>query len=332
MDIDKKGVISEAELTFTPGPKAAEFEFYPGSKRAKDLNSQILELTILDAGKGQGKIIASDKLRLKALLESKKHVLNFNVPECGKIKLRVFWYANADLTQGKVHISEGNYPQWDSLIASFPGVFRHNGIYYLVYEGANNITDEFRGDIGLATSTDGLNFIKHQSNPILENSSESSSFESANIGTPSLYRENGVWYLYYHGFDWVDCQLGVAVGKDITKLKKYSDIPILKTVDGTFESGTIGKRSSIWKSPDTGYYYFAYECSTERPYNQARWSTALARSKDKLNWEKYNSNPIIPICDGFGNDGPEIIQFNGQTYLYVRTLDSGMNRYVLIKK
>lgn len=253
--------------------------------------------------------------------------LNFIVPGWNhSLEFRTYWHDIADIKQLSVTVAEGHYPHWDGYCASFPGIFKDNGQYFLVYEGSNPAIGS-AGDIGLAMSADGLKFHRHEQNPILTHNT--SGWEEANIGTPTVFKEGSVWYLLYHGFDWTDCQNGIASGTDILNLTKYASNPTIPTVNGTFESGTTGRRSTLWKSPSTGLYYMAYECSTEQPYPTAQWSTCIARSQNKYSWEKYASNPIIPISNGFGNDGPELIVINGTTYLYVRSATGGMDRYRL---
>jgi hypothetical protein len=76
----------------------------------------------------------------------------------------------------------------------------------------------------------------------------------------------------------------------------------------------------------------AYEGSTAQPYSTADWSSGIARSQDTVNWFKYSGNPVVPQTNqSFGDDGPEMIQINGYTYLYVRAYNpgGGMDRYRL---
>jgi hypothetical protein len=156
-------------------------------------------------------------------------------------------------------------------------------------------------------------------------------WERVNIGTPSLYKENGVWYLFYHGFDGNVCQIGVASGPSLTKLTKSPANPILPVAAGTsaWDTGTIGKRSSIVK--EGKYYYLAFEGSTPQPYKNAKWSSGLARStKLTSGWVKFPGNPIIPqTSGGMGNDGPELLRLNDAWYLYVRTAGNKTQRFRL---
>jgi hypothetical protein len=211
---------------------------------------------------------------------------------------------------------------WDERIASYPGIWKDGDTWYLVYEGAAEDISFSPGDIGLATSTDGHTFVKSSDNPILRHNTND--WERVNIGTPSLYKESGVWYLFYHGYDGNVCQIGVASGPSLTSLKKSAANPILPVSAGTsaWDTGTIGKRSSIFKEGE--YYYMAFEGSTTQPYVLAKWSSGLARSTNLTSgWVKSSGNPMIPQTpSGMGNDGPELLRLNDIWYLYVRTGDA----------
>ena len=226
--------------------------------------------------------------------------------------------------------TNGAPPLWDDRLASFPGVWQDGDTWYLVYEGAAENIPFSPGDIGLATSTDGQHFVKHPNNPILRHNT--GGWERVNIGTPSLYKEKGIWYLFYHGYDGNVCQIGVASGTSLTNLTKSAANPILPVTAGTaaWDTGTIGRRSAIAK--EGAYYYFAFEGSTPQPYTLAKWSSGLARSTNLLSaWTKCPRNPMIPQTPGgMGNDGPELLRLGGTWYLYVRPpAGSGTQRFRL---
>jgi hypothetical protein len=96
-------------------------------------------------------------------------------------------------------------------ICSFPGVLKVGATYSMVFEGKRS---DSTADIGLATSSDGLNWTV-AAQPILKHTG--SGYEKANIGTPSLYYENGQFTLFYHAFDWTDCRVLAATGSSLTK-------------------------------------------------------------------------------------------------------------------
>jgi hypothetical protein len=216
-------------------------------------------------------------------------------------------------------LSAGAAGAWDDRAASFPGVWKDGETWYLVYEGAADDIGFSPGDIGLATSSDGKNFTKHPGNPILRH--EKTGWERVNIGTPSLYKEKGTWYLFYHGYDGTLCHIGVASGKDLTKLTKSSGNPIIAAgaERGAWDEGATGKRSSIVKEGE--FYYLAFEGRTPLPDATARWSTGLARSRTLTSgWTKCPRNPLIPTTPGhFGYDAPELLHHEGAWLLYVRS-------------
>jgi len=228
---------------------------------------------------------------------------------------------------------------WDSRFASFPSVVKVGDKWYMVFEGAGDSP----GDIGLATSDDGISFSKHPT-PILIHAQRqpkdpklSLGWERNNIGTPSIYYEDKQFYVFYHGYGVVagggpdDCQVGIATGADLLKLKRVGNGPILRTTKSNWDSGTIGKRSVMKQG---NLYYMIFEGSTDQPYDKAKWSSGLARSKAYTGpWERFEKNPVLPITNGgFGYDGPEFVRIGETLYVYFRSPKSTTSRAALVWK
>ncbi len=235
---------------------------------------------------------------------------------------------------------------WDSRFAAFPSAVKVGENWFLTYEGAGDSP----GDIGLATSSNGIEFSKHPT-PILVHAQRqpkdptnlSLSWERNNIGTPSVYYQDGQFFVFYHGYgkssksplgtdpddDPDDCQVGLAAGADLTKLKRIGNCPVVRTSKTGWDSGTIGKRSILKQA---GYYYMVFEGSTDQPYDKAKWSSGLARSKSISGpWEKFPHNPILPATDGgFGYDGPEFVQLEKTLYIYFRSPKGSTSRALLV--
>ena len=219
----------------------------------------------------------------------------------------------------------GAETEWDGTYATFPGVWYEAGIFYLVYEGKGLVFEGkcspvcegkrrvSEGQIGLAISRDGRNFVKQ--GIILSNDKTDKNWESTNIGTPSLYRENGQWYLFYHGFDGETCQIGVASGPELDGLQKYSGNPIIPSCRDTWQSGTAGRRDV---TKINGKYYMVYEGSGPQPYEKAKWSSGVAASDDLEHWTLFSQNAVLPENQAFGNDGPNFLSVGGKNYFYYR--------------
>ncbi len=218
---------------------------------------------------------------------------------------------------------------WNDGMASFPGVWKYGSAWHLVYEG-KSLTQEgrFPGDIGYSSFLEILDTWVNIPEPILIHNHFG--FEKLNIGTPSLWKEGNFWYLFYHGFGngngggKNDCQVGLAVGTDFSDLKRVSSDPIISTgIAGTWDSGTIGRRSIVKES---NVYYMLYEGSTDQviyegksDFSHSKWSTGLARSIDLVFWEKWPGNPILPVSEGMGYDGPEWVVSKDKIYAYFRS-------------
>jgi hypothetical protein len=259
------------------------------------------------------------------------YISNYTIPE-GKWRMGIGRARSDDgihwTDEGRV-LSVGAAGAWDDRAASFPGVWKDGDTWYLVYEGAADDIGFSPGDIGLATSANGRNFTKSPNNPILRH--DKTGWERVNLGTPSLYKENGTWYLFYHGFDGKVCQIGAASGKSLGELTKSSANPIIPAGadQNAWDVGATGRRSSIVKEGD--FYYVAFEGRTPLPDSTAHWSTGLARSRSLTSgWSKCPLNPVIPVTTGgFGYDAPELLHHQGAWLLYVRS--PGENSTTLFK-
>lgn len=208
--------------------------------------------------------------------------------------------------------------------AYFAGVWLDDdGTFYLTYECKGGEETEYGTleNVALATSVDGIHWTKE--GVILYKNPEIP-WQAANVGTPDLYKKDDTWYLFFHGFDFVDCQIGVAYGKDLHNLTVVPE-PIIPTEDNTPYSGTTGRRDVIFVD---GYYYMVYEVSTDQAeeggYNGAYWTHMFARSKDLITWETIEA-PLLTQTNadgsakpGMGYDGPCWMIIGRHIYVYMR--------------
>ncbi len=207
---------------------------------------------------------------------------------------------------------------WDRNGAYFAGVWRDtDGKIYLVYEckGDENTKYGTLENIALATSDDGVNWEKEG---VILYKDLLSSWQCANVGTPDLYKTGDTWYMTFHGFNYVDCQIGVAYGTDLHDLTVVKD-PVIPTVQRTPYSGTTGRRDVIFVD---GWYYMVYEISTDQvegySYGGARWNHMFARSRDMISWEITEGPMLNHDTIGFGYDGPCWMVIDGELYVYSR--------------
>ncbi len=223
----------------------------------------------------------------------------------------------AESTDGKNFTDKGIVigcdTSYDSGYAAFAGVLYRDGVTYLAYEC---LGDEGGGqDIALATSTDGYHFEKQG---VILDHKDCPSWCSYNIGTPDLVLADETWYLFFHGYDGTDCQIGVAYGPSLDQLTVYPD-PVIPTSEDPSEpdSGTTGRRDIVYVD---GWYYMVYEVSTDKvgaDYSGSYWTHMFARSRDLIHWEKRA--PLIrQTIPGMGYDGPNWLIRDDRVYVYFR--------------
>ena len=208
---------------------------------------------------------------------------------------------------------------WDCNGAYFAGVWIDtDGTFYCVYEckGGEKTKYGTLENVALATSHDGIEWEKE--GVIIYADREDCWWQKANVGTPDLYKEGDTWYVFFHGFDYVDCRVGVAYGKDLHNLTVVEE-PVINTEDNTLWSGTIGRRDVIFCG---GYYYMVYEISTDQApgggYNGAQWSHMFARSTDLINWEICSGPLLTQGKAGMGYDGTCWMVVGKKLYVYMR--------------
>lgn len=205
----------------------------------------------------------------------------------------------------------------DAREASFPAVQYDSdtGKWYMLYEATADQND--LNTVCLATSDDGLSWEKQ--GPVIQ-PGQAGDISAVDVGTPSMFKENGVWNVYFHTLAKDGrVRMGYARGADLQNLTVKQGA-LLDVDSQGLESGTVGARSNVVKVGP--YYYMAYEVCTANPdFGKAQWGTNLARStRPDGGWQKLAGGPLVENPQqGFGYDGPELSIQDGGLYLYYRT-------------
>lgn len=111
-----------------------------------------------------------------------------------------------------------------------------NGVLSLIYTATTNYGEGFVQTQCLATSTDGLNFIKYEGNPVIKEHPE---VGSADFRDPKVWKHEGSWYMVVGS-----CK----DGKGKALLYKSPDLRYWEYMSVLAESdGTIG---TMWECPD----------------------------------------------------------------------------------
>ncbi len=168
-------------------------------------------------------------------------------------------------------------------------VIKDNGTYYMFAEG--------RGDTAhLLTSTDRIHW-KEQGNLDIR-LVNGKPIPPGSFGTPTIWKENNVWYLFYERGD-----LGIwlATSPDCKKWTNIQDEPVIKMGPDAYDQFAVAMNQVIKYK---GLYYGYYHASAFKDWRE--WSTNVAVSADLIHWKKYPKNPLVKNNKSSGilvNDG-----------------------------
>jgi predicted GH43/DUF377 family glycosyl hydrolase len=206
--------------------------------------------------------------------------------------------------------SSGVNGTFDKSVASRPEVIKDTGIYYLYYNGFE--TDQSGvGKIGLATSSDGINWNRYSGNPILATST-GSDWESNSLYNSAVVKVGSVWYMLYEGRGATTNRLGLATSSDGITWTKYASNPVIT-------NGLAGYAANYAAAPNLIYQNGKFY--TWFLYNQGDGTYRMARaySSDAINWTRYNVPELSPeeAWEYISVSDPSApLEVNGSVYMY----------------
>jgi len=187
---------------------------------------------------------------------------------------------------GNPVIGLGEPGDWDEYAAGQPYVMKDGGVYKIWYWCWGN----GYGQICYATSLDGINWTKNP-NPVVPVGPEGS-WDSAEIGGPSVLFDGLTYHMWYHGQNGPCCdnlQIGYANSTDgITWIKHPTPVLTWSTPDN-WDDDFVSEPSVIMLN-DT--YYMWYLGNDGTGIHQ----TGLATSTNGISWIKH-PDPVLPIGD-----------------------------------
>lgn len=177
---------------------------------------------------------------------------------------------------------------------------KHEGIYVMVAEGVNDIAH-------MLTSTNGIDWQRSGNLDIRKENGDS--IDPGPYGTPTLWIENGKWYLFYERND-----LGIwlAVSKDRDIWTNVQDDPVIEKGPGKYDAEGLALNQII---KHQGRYYAYYHGTPDEDWST--WNSNVAVSDDLVHWIKYKENPILgpgPISNNISS--PILIHDGTQYNLY----------------
>ncbi|MBC8767456.1 glycosylase [Arenibacter sp. BSSL-BM3] len=155
-------------------------------------------------------------------------------------------------------------------------VIKVDDTYHMFAEGKNDVAHRL-------TSTDRIHWTDHGSLDM--RNANGSPLSKGPYGTPTVWRENDTWYLFYERND-----LGIwlATSKDLKVWTNVQDEPVINMGPEEYDQYGVAVNQIIKYK---GWYYAYYHGTPFEDWSL--WSTNVAASKDLLHWKKYPQNPIM---------------------------------------
>ena len=163
-------------------------------------------------------------------------------------------------------------------------VVKHDGVYQMFAEGVNDVAHRL-------TSRDGVRWEEQGRLDIRARSGQPIS--PGPYGTPSVWIEGGIWYLFYERDD---KGVWVATSKDLRTWTNVQDEPVIALGPDAYDRFAIALNQVVRYR---GRYYGVYHANAD-PQWKGPWTTCLAASDDLVHWEKYPGNPVVRSDDSSG--------------------------------
>lgn len=221
-------------------------------------------------------------------------------------------------------ISPSNTPNaWDGYgVASGPCI-KINGVYHLYYCGWASSAANAPWSIGLATSTDGVNWVKREQ-PVITGVSVGAN----QIGANSIIRIGDYYYLYYTNRNYPNYNINVMKSLNGVDFTPVTNAPVLMP---TFQwEGTGVYMASVIKDGDN--YKMVYGAGVNSSTANNKSYIGFATSPNGLTWTK-SETPIFDntkTANGWGAFEiayPSLIKTDSEYRVYYSADSNGSTIY-----
>lgn len=195
-------------------------------------------------------------------------------------------------------LTNGGVGAWDNGGARLGGVLYVGGTYYMYYTGgpAGGGTR-----IGLATSSDGITWTKHASNPVLTPTGQGRN-DGDNVSEPAVWFEGGSWTMIYSyrngstilpGYRYATSSDGISwtkggSGDILTVAPLYGEFHQILKIDGEYWLQYESGGSTASQIP---YRIFMAKSTTNTvigPYVPTRFGPVLSETNQAGTWDRYH--------------------------------------------
>jgi len=185
-------------------------------------------------------------------------------------------------------INTGSTGSWEGLQVSPNSVIFDGAIYKMWYAGFDGIS--FR--IGYATSSNGINWDKETSNPVLD-IGEPGEWDDVAVFSADVLFDGTLYHMWYNGYDGITFRIGYATSSNGLSWEKHPDNPILDLGEsGDWDDSEVGHPRVIFDGTAYQMWFQGDDGSNSR-IGYAEDFSNLAHADSVIIEESY----VIPNTD-----------------------------------
>ncbi len=170
---------------------------------------------------------------------------------------------------------------YDSDFIFAPTVVKDQSGYKMWYTGSDEAS---RWTIELATSLDGVNWVKHDDNPVLQPGPEW--YDGERAGDPWVLHDGGIYKMWYTCQNRPEITYGIAYATSVDGIEwtKHPENPVLIAGDEGPDSDSVRDPCVVKTGAKFEMWYRGIK---------EKWTTCYADSPDGVNWQRYAQNPVL---------------------------------------
>jgi len=220
---------------------------------------------------------------------------------------------------------------WDSGHIETPSVIKVGEEYWMYFVATPDSLREEGSQlqVGLAQSPDGIHWIRHPANPLLQRG-ETGAWDERWIESPCVVKTDSLFYLWFNGFslDW-KIHVGLATSRDGITWEKYKNNPVFSpATDRVWDSAGVYAPQVRQVGEIFVMFYTGIQFNTTG-YDYANTCTGIAISPDGMNWTRATEEPVLSgVAEAWDATGPFTLDWvvaeDTLVMLYISDLKVGL--------